>query len=112
MNLVSFLSAADNPQHILFTESVYDLLPTELQLPFSKQQSEAAMSQTSGGDAGPAPAPAALGPGELPFLLSSLEPPGTVFHSPTCWCGPRRCGLERGYVLCLFAHSWKNNKRI
>ena len=58
---VSFLSAADNPQHILFTESVYDLLPTELQFPFSKQRSEAAMSQSSGGEAGPAP----LGPGEL-----------------------------------------------
>ncbi|XP_030232928.1 nuclear factor of activated T-cells 5 isoform X2 [Gadus morhua] len=38
------------------------LYSKELQLPFSKQQSEAAMSQTSGGDTGPAPGPAALGP--------------------------------------------------
>ncbi|KTG47758.1 hypothetical protein cypCar_00015842 [Cyprinus carpio] len=36
-------------------ESVYDLLPKELQLPSSREQNAAAMSQKSGGEAGPPP---------------------------------------------------------
>jgi len=71
--------AADSPQRVLFTESVYDLLPTELQLAFFKQQSKAAMSQTSGGEAGPPPATAALGSGELPFPLLLLLLCGFLF---------------------------------
>lgn len=37
------------------TESAYDLLPPELQLPFSAQQDLKIMSQKSGGEAGPPP---------------------------------------------------------
>ncbi|KAG5849268.1 hypothetical protein ANANG_G00108130 [Anguilla anguilla] len=47
-----------NTGHVLL-ESVYDLLPKELQLPSSTESNNAAMSQKSGGEAGPPP-PAAL----------------------------------------------------
>ncbi|KAG7283713.1 hypothetical protein CRUP_034337 [Coryphaenoides rupestris] len=67
--------AAHNPQRVLFTESVYDLLPTELQLAFFKQQSKAAMSQTSGGEAGPPPATAALG-SDATAVSSSMSAAG------------------------------------
>uniref|UniRef100_A0ABI7WDI6 NFAT5 n=1 Tax=Felis catus TaxID=9685 RepID=A0ABI7WDI6_FELCA len=39
----------------LLEESVYDLLPKELQLPPSRETSVASMSQTSGGEAGSPP---------------------------------------------------------
>uniref|UniRef100_A0A8C1GTL6 Nuclear factor of activated T-cells 5 n=1 Tax=Cyprinus carpio TaxID=7962 RepID=A0A8C1GTL6_CYPCA len=41
--------------HLIKYESVYDLLPKELQLPSSREQNAAAMSQKSGGEAGPPP---------------------------------------------------------
>uniref|UniRef100_A0A8C9DLH1 Nuclear factor of activated T cells 5 n=1 Tax=Prolemur simus TaxID=1328070 RepID=A0A8C9DLH1_PROSS len=45
----------------LLEESVYDLLPKELQLPPSRETSVASMSQTSGGEAGsPPPAVVAM----------------------------------------------------
>uniref|UniRef100_W5M8Q2 Nuclear factor of activated T-cells 5 n=1 Tax=Lepisosteus oculatus TaxID=7918 RepID=W5M8Q2_LEPOC len=47
------------PVPSLSPESVYDLLPKELQLPSSTECNTAAMSQKSGGEAGPPP-PAAL----------------------------------------------------
>lgn len=54
-----------SPAHPL-TESVYDLLPKELQLqPSSTQTDPSTMSQKSGGEAGPPPS-AALASGELP----------------------------------------------
>ncbi|NWY37774.1 NFAT5 factor, partial [Sylvia atricapilla] len=43
------------PSSFLSTESVYDLLPKELQLPPSRETSIASMSQTSGGEAGSPP---------------------------------------------------------
>lgn len=51
------------------TESVYDLLPRELQLPSSTQQSPKVMSQKSGGEAGPLPS-ASLASGRILLLLS------------------------------------------
>lgn len=68
-------------------ESVYDLLPKELQLqPSSTQTDPPTMSQKSGGEAGPPPS-AALASGELPaqpmktmiwdqFPLAKLFPKG------------------------------------
>ena len=53
----------------LSTESAYDLLPRELQLPSSTQQSPKVMSQKSGGEAGPPPS-AALASGRILLLLS------------------------------------------
>lgn len=54
--IISFLSS------LCSTESVYDLLPKELQLPPSRETSVASMSQTSGGEAGsPPPAVVAAG---------------------------------------------------
>ncbi|KAI2579408.1 NFAT5 isoform 11 [Pan troglodytes] len=56
----------------LLEESVYDLLPKELQLPPSRETSVASMSQTSGGEAGsPPPAVVAAGIPEM-FILCIL----------------------------------------
>lgn len=62
-----------------FTESVYDLLPRELQLPSSTQQKPKVMSQKSGGEAGPPPS-VAVASGRI-LLLFSLFRLGTA-HAP------------------------------
>lgn len=61
------------------SESVYDLLPKELQLPLASQDS-LAMSQKSGGEAGPLPS-AAVASGRLRSPLRSL-PPSCLFCCP------------------------------
>uniref|UniRef100_A0A8C9EHN9 Uncharacterized protein n=1 Tax=Pavo cristatus TaxID=9049 RepID=A0A8C9EHN9_PAVCR len=53
------------------TESVYDLLPKELQLPPSRETSVASMSQTSGGEAG-SPPPAVVAAGKHSHLFCCL----------------------------------------
>ncbi|KAI7813940.1 nuclear factor of activated T-cells 5 isoform X1 [Triplophysa rosa] len=45
----------DSPKSLYSKESVYDLLPRELQLPSSREENAAAMSQKSGGETGPPP---------------------------------------------------------
>ncbi|KYO38506.1 nuclear factor of activated T-cells 5 isoform C [Alligator mississippiensis] len=64
-DFISLLSAdldLDSPKSLYSKESVYDLLPKELQLPPSRETSVASMSQTSGGEAGsPPPAVVAAG---------------------------------------------------
>uniref|UniRef100_A0A8C7X601 Nuclear factor of activated T cells 5b n=1 Tax=Oryzias sinensis TaxID=183150 RepID=A0A8C7X601_9TELE len=45
----------NSPSTLYSKESVYDLLPRELQLPASTQQNQEGMSQTSGGEADPLP---------------------------------------------------------
>lgn len=55
----------------IFSESVYDLLPKELQLPVASADSHT-MSQKSGGEAGPLP-PAAVASGRLRSLLPLLR---------------------------------------
>ncbi len=78
-------------------ESVYDLLPKELQLPSSREQNAAAMSQKSGGEAGPPPS-MALAAGKLWFrilnyLFSQMLKTGAKacivmhIHLPTFFCG-------------------------
>lgn len=60
--------------HILrVSESVYDLLPKELQLPLASSQDSLTMSQKSGGEAGPLP-PAAVASGSLHSLQLFLLP--------------------------------------
>ncbi|KYO38504.1 nuclear factor of activated T-cells 5 isoform A [Alligator mississippiensis] len=57
-DFISLLSAdldLDSPKSLYSKESVYDLLPKELQLPPSRETSVASMSQTSGGEAGSPP---------------------------------------------------------
>ncbi|XP_075795885.1 nuclear factor of activated T-cells 5 isoform X3 [Pelodiscus sinensis] len=57
-DFISLLSAdldLDCPKSLYSKESVYDLLPKELQLPPSRETSVASMSQTSGGEAGSPP---------------------------------------------------------
>uniref|UniRef100_A0A8C4WLB0 Uncharacterized protein n=1 Tax=Gopherus evgoodei TaxID=1825980 RepID=A0A8C4WLB0_9SAUR len=51
----SFISRGTHSPAIPVGESVYDLLPKELQLPPSRETSVASMSQTSGGEAGSPP---------------------------------------------------------
>ncbi|XP_051546291.1 nuclear factor of activated T-cells 5a isoform X2 [Myxocyprinus asiaticus] len=83
-DFISLLSAdidPSSPKSLYSKESVYDLLPKELQLPSVVQQDNSTMSQKSGGEAGPPP-PAALAsdaaatcavssPGGLSSTLSS-----------------------------------------
>ncbi|XP_073440437.1 nuclear factor of activated T-cells 5 isoform X6 [Dendrobates tinctorius] len=57
-DFISLLSAdldLESPKSLYSRESVYDLLPKELQLPTSRETSVAPMSQTSGGEAGSPP---------------------------------------------------------
>ncbi|XP_018425918.1 PREDICTED: nuclear factor of activated T-cells 5 [Nanorana parkeri] len=57
-DFISLLSAdldLESPKSLYSKESVYDLLPKELQLPSSRETSIAPMSQTSGGEAGSPP---------------------------------------------------------
>ncbi|XP_065153911.2 nuclear factor of activated T-cells 5a isoform X1 [Paramisgurnus dabryanus] len=61
-DFISLLNAdidPSSPKSLYSKESVYDLLPKELQLPPAEQQDKPTMSQKSGGEAGP-PSPAAL----------------------------------------------------
>lgn len=81
-DFISLLSAdldLNSPKSLYSKESVYDLLPKELQLPSSTQQNPvAAMSQKSGGEAVPPPS-AALDSGK-PLLLFCLHG-----NSEQCW---------------------------
>uniref|UniRef100_A0A8C6GEJ0 Nuclear factor of activated T-cells 5 n=1 Tax=Mus spicilegus TaxID=10103 RepID=A0A8C6GEJ0_MUSSI len=57
-DFISLLSAdldLESPKSLYSRESVYDLLPKELQLPPPRETSVASMSQTSGGEAGSPP---------------------------------------------------------
>ncbi|XP_015666932.1 nuclear factor of activated T-cells 5 isoform X2 [Protobothrops mucrosquamatus] len=57
-DFISLLSAdldLESPKSLYSKESVYDLLPKELQLPPSRELSIASMSQTSGGEVGSPP---------------------------------------------------------
>uniref|UniRef100_A0A8C5RKJ7 Uncharacterized protein n=1 Tax=Laticauda laticaudata TaxID=8630 RepID=A0A8C5RKJ7_LATLA len=57
-DFISLLSAdldLESPKSLYSKESVYDLLPKELQLPPSRELSVASMSQTSGGEVGSPP---------------------------------------------------------
>uniref|UniRef100_A0A8D0L4N6 Uncharacterized protein n=1 Tax=Sphenodon punctatus TaxID=8508 RepID=A0A8D0L4N6_SPHPU len=70
-DFISLLSAdldLESPKSLYSKESVYDLLPKELQLPPSRETSVASMSQTSGGEAG-SPPPAVVAAGKDPTLL-------------------------------------------
>uniref|UniRef100_A0A8B9G764 Uncharacterized protein n=1 Tax=Amazona collaria TaxID=241587 RepID=A0A8B9G764_9PSIT len=65
----SLYSKGDTYHQNLHThESVYDLLPKELQLPPSTETSVASMSQTSGGEAS-SPPPAVVAAGKHSHLL-------------------------------------------
>ncbi|XP_072278672.1 nuclear factor of activated T-cells 5 isoform X2 [Pyxicephalus adspersus] len=57
-DFISLLSAdldLESPKSLYSRESVYDLLPKELQLPSTRESTIAPMSQTSGGEAGSPP---------------------------------------------------------
>lgn len=73
-DFISLLSAdldLESPKSLYSRESVYDLLPKELQLPPSRETSVASMSQTSGGEAG-SPPPAVVAAG-MHFILLFKE---------------------------------------
>lgn len=66
-DFVSLLSAdldLNSPKSLYSKESVYDLLPKELRLPPTTKLNVGAMSQKSGGEAGPPPS-AAFASGRL-----------------------------------------------
>ncbi|KAI2662182.1 Nuclear factor of activated T-cells 5 [Labeo rohita] len=62
-----------------FYESVYDLLPKELQLPSSREQNAAAMSQKSGGEAGPPPSTALAADASSASSAMSMGSPRSAF---------------------------------
>uniref|UniRef100_A0A673IMD5 Nuclear factor of activated T-cells 5 n=1 Tax=Sinocyclocheilus rhinocerous TaxID=307959 RepID=A0A673IMD5_9TELE len=126
-DFISLLSAdidPSSPKSLYSKESVYDLLPKELQLPSVVQQDKPTMSQKSGGEAGPPP-PAALAsdaaatcaaassPGGLsstlpscPSMLSATSAPeqASRLHSgPAAEGMPERMGVEPGSVVAISA---------
>lgn len=71
-------------------ESVYDLLPKELQLQSSSAQTDPpTMSQKSGGEAGPPPS-AALASGEPPTELMK-----TMIWDQVPKCSPKTIGVKK-----------------
>ncbi|XP_028813171.1 nuclear factor of activated T-cells 5a isoform X2 [Denticeps clupeoides] len=77
-DFISLLTAdidLNSPKSLYSKESVYDLLPKELQLPPSAQQEKPTMSQKSGGEAGPPP-PAALASDAASSCTASSSPVG------------------------------------
>ncbi|XP_016342016.1 nuclear factor of activated T-cells 5-like isoform X1 [Sinocyclocheilus anshuiensis] len=126
-DFISLLSAdidPSSPKSLYSKESVYDLLPKELQLPSVVQQDNPTMSQKSGGEAGPPP-PAALAsdaaatcaaassPGGLsstfpscPSMLTATSAPEQAcrLHSgPAAEGMPERMGVEPGSVVAISA---------
>ncbi|XP_042617017.1 nuclear factor of activated T-cells 5 isoform X2 [Cyprinus carpio] len=71
----------DSPKSLYSKESVYDLLPKELQLPSSREQNAAAMSQKSGGEAGPPPSTAVAADGSSASSAMSMGSPRSAFST-------------------------------
>ncbi|KAK2914331.1 hypothetical protein Q8A67_002730 [Cirrhinus molitorella] len=69
----------DSPKSLYSKESVYDLLPKELQLPSSREQNAAAMSQKSGGEAGPPPSTALAADASSASSAMSMGSPRSAF---------------------------------
>ncbi|XP_059394230.1 nuclear factor of activated T-cells 5-like isoform X2 [Carassius carassius] len=69
----------DSPKSLYSKESVYDLLPKELQLPSSREQNAAAMSQKSGGEAGLPPSTALATDASSVSSALSMEGPHRAF---------------------------------
>ncbi|XP_076863518.1 nuclear factor of activated T-cells 5a isoform X2 [Brachyhypopomus gauderio] len=86
-DFISLLSTdidLNSPKSLYSKESVYDLLPKELQLPPSTQDKHS-MSQKSGGEAGPPP-PAALASDAATPCVSSSSPGGHSGALPASSC--------------------------
>ncbi|KAK2867546.1 hypothetical protein Q8A67_025663 [Cirrhinus molitorella] len=85
-DFISLLSAdidPSSPKSLYSKESVYDLLPKELQLPSVVQQDNPTMSQKSGGEAGPPP-PAALASDAAATCAAASSPGGLSSTLPSC----------------------------
>lgn len=88
-DFISLLSAdidPSSPKSLYSKESVYDLLPAELQLPSLVQQENSSMSQKSGGEAGPPPAAAAAAlPTDAAAPCAAASSPGALSSTlPSC----------------------------
>ncbi|XP_024151638.1 nuclear factor of activated T-cells 5 isoform X3 [Oryzias melastigma] len=75
----------NSPSTLYSKESVYDLLPRELQLPASTQHSQEVMSQTSGGEADPLPS-APLASDAKSYSLT-MDGPRSASSSTISSCG-------------------------
>ncbi|XP_056595704.1 nuclear factor of activated T-cells 5a isoform X2 [Triplophysa dalaica] len=85
-DFISLLSAdidPSSPKSLYSKESVYDLLPKELQLPPAEQQDKPTMSQKSGGESGPPP-PAALASDAAATCASVASSGGLSSTLPSC----------------------------
>ncbi|KAM5138495.1 nuclear factor of activated T-cells 5 isoform 3-T3 [Mantella aurantiaca] len=84
-DFISLLSAdldLESPKSLYSRESVYDLLPKELQLPSSRETSIAPMSQTSGGEAG-SPPPAVVAADASSSTMGGARSSFTTTSSPS-----------------------------
>ncbi|KAG1934099.1 nuclear factor of activated T-cells [Pimephales promelas] len=85
-DFISLLSAdidPSSPKSLYSKESVYDLLPKELQLPsVAQQDSRFPMSQKSGGEAGPPPAAALAS--DAAATCTAASSPGGLSTLPSC----------------------------
>ncbi|XP_056097006.1 nuclear factor of activated T-cells 5a isoform X1 [Rhinichthys klamathensis goyatoka] len=85
-DFISLLSAdidPGSPKSLYSKESVYDLLPKELQLPsVAQQDSRFPMSQKSGGEAGPPPAAALAS--DAAATCTAASSPGGLSTLPSC----------------------------
>ncbi|XP_073461950.1 nuclear factor of activated T-cells 5 isoform X2 [Aquarana catesbeiana] len=84
-DFISLLSAdldLESPKSLYSRESVYDLLPKELQLPSSQETSIAPMSQTSGGEAG-SPPPAVVAADASSSTMGGARSSFTTTSSPS-----------------------------
>ncbi|KAI5627102.1 nuclear factor of activated T-cells 5 [Silurus asotus] len=79
----------NSPKSLYSKESVYDLLPKELQLPLASQDSHT-MSQKSGGEAGPLPSAAVASDAATACVVSS-SPGG---HSSASSCPSMHCATS------------------
>ncbi|KAK7169830.1 hypothetical protein R3I94_000156 [Phoxinus phoxinus] len=84
----------DSPKSLYSKESVYDLLPKELQLPSSREQNAAAMSQKSGGEAGPPPSTALAADASSTSSAMSTGSPRSAFPASSTSASERIAGND------------------
>uniref|UniRef100_A0A8C2DYH5 Nuclear factor of activated T-cells 5 n=1 Tax=Cyprinus carpio TaxID=7962 RepID=A0A8C2DYH5_CYPCA len=103
----------DSPKSLYSKESVYDLLPKELQLPSSREQNAAAMSQKSGGEAGPPPSTAVAADGSSASSAMSMGSPRSAFSTSSTSASERitHSGREKGGQQTQQQHQMTPSKR-
>ncbi|XP_043100480.1 nuclear factor of activated T-cells 5 isoform X2 [Puntigrus tetrazona] len=84
----------DSSKSLYSKESVYDLLPKELQLPSSREQNAAAMSQKSGGETGSPPSTALAADASSASSAMSMGSPRSAFPTSSTSASERIAAHE------------------